>query len=99
MAIDLDELVTHDSTDQCIVCHAQDIVQMTLLPAAAAWETVAGLPRYLVALHGAVGLLGTMLAGGVPRDALDKVVAALLDDVENQFAEDRAMGGPPQGTA
>ncbi len=99
MATDLDELVTHDSTEQCVVCHAQDIVAQIVVPAVSAWETAAGLPRFAIALHAAAGLLAGMLADGISRDALDKTVSDLLDDMERQLAEDRAMGGPPQGTA
>jgi hypothetical protein len=99
MAIDLDELVTHDATERCIVCHAQDISSQTVLPAVMAWEDAAGLPRFSVALHAAAGLLGAMLARGVPRIDVDKTLSDLLDDIERQIAEDEAMGGPPQGTA
>jgi hypothetical protein len=99
MTIDLEELVTHDSTDQCIVCHAQDIVRQILIPATAAWESAAGLPRFAIALHGAAGLLAGMLSEGVPRDAVENTLSELLDEFERQLAEDRAMGGPPQGTA
>jgi hypothetical protein len=95
----IDELVTHDSTEQCIVCHAQEIVGQILVPAVAAWESAAGLPRFAVALHGAAGLLAGMLSEGVPRDTIENALSDLLDDFEQQLAEDRAMGGPPQGTA
>ena len=99
MGIDLDELVMHDSTEKCIVCHAQDISSQIVVPAVMAWEDAAGLPRFSVALHGAAGLLGAMLARGVPRVDLERILSALLDDIERQIAEDEAMGGPPQGTA
>jgi len=52
-----------------------------------------------LALHGAAGLLGVMLADGVPRDELDEALAQLLDELETAAAEDRALGGPTQGTA
>ena len=99
MGIDIDELVAHDSTEECLVCHAQDISSQTVVPAVMAWEGAAGLRRFSVALHGAAGLLGAMLARGVPRVDLERTVSALLDDIERQIAEDEAMGGPPQGTA
>ncbi len=38
MAIDLTELTDHDLSDECPICRAQHIVQIALLPAAAAWE-------------------------------------------------------------
>ena len=99
MKIDLEELVTHDSTEDCIVCHAQEISSQTVVPAVMAWEDAAGLPRFSVALHSAAGLLGAMLARGVPRADLERTLSGLLDDIERQIAEDDAMGGPPQGTA
>jgi hypothetical protein len=44
-------------------------------------------------------LLGVMLADGVPRDDVEAALTKLLDEVEGQVAEDRALGGPAQGTA
>jgi hypothetical protein len=35
----------------------------------------------------------------VPRDDVEAALSRLLDDIEQQVAEDKAMGGPPQGTA
>lgn len=99
MAIDLDELIEHDLSDDCPVCHAQDIVANALLPAAAAWEHNSGLPRFSVALQGAAELLGVMLEQGVAREDIEAGLARLLDDIESRIAEDAAMGGPPQGTA
>ncbi len=99
MDIDLEELVQHDSAEDCPVCRAQDLIAAALLPAAAAWEASNDLPRFSLALHGAVEFLGAMLAEGVPRDALDEIVSRLLDDVEIRIAEDDVMGGPPQGSA
>ncbi len=99
MTIDLEQIVTHDSTDECVACRAQDVVMRALLPAAAAWETTAGLLRFSVALHGAAGLLGTMLDAGVPRQDIERALSGLLQEIESQIAEDRMMGGPPQGTA
>ena len=99
MKIEVEELVTHDSTDNCIVCHAQEISSQTVVPAVMAWEDAAGLPRFSVALHSAAGLLGAMLVRGVLRADLERTLSGLLDDIERQIAEDDAMGGPPQGTA
>lgn len=99
MPIDLTDLTTHDSTDHCPVCHAEEIVGQILVPAVSAWEQSSGLPQFALALHGAVGLLGTLIAEGVSRDDLERTVSALLDEIERRIAEDKAMGGPPQGTA
>ena len=99
MKVDLDQLIQHDMSEDCPVCRAQDVVSMALIPAAAAWELNNGLPRFSIALNGAAELLGVMLHEGVPRDEIDAALAQLLDDIEQQIAEDTAMGGPPQGTA
>ncbi len=99
MRPELKKIVTHDSTDDCVACRSQDMVAQALLPAAAAWESAVGLPRYAIALHGAAGLLGIMMDEGVPRVEIEEAMAELLDDIEAQIAEDKAMGGPPQGTA
>ncbi len=99
MSDKLDELLEHDLSDDCPICRAQDIVDAVLVPAAAAWETRNELPRYSVALHGAAGLLGAMLDDGVPREVIDDALRRLLDEIEQALAEDKAMGGPPQGTA
>lgn len=96
---DLDQLIQHDMSDDCLVCRAQDVVAMALMPAAAAWESDNGLPRFSVALHGAAELLGAMLQDGVAREAVEAALAEMLDDVELRMAEDGALGGPPQGTA
>jgi hypothetical protein len=95
----LDDLLEHDMSDDCPVCRAQDLVDAALLPAAAAWETQNELPRYSVALHGAAALLGAMLEDGVPREEIEGALGHLLDEIEQQLAENKAMGGPPQGTA
>ena len=58
-----------------------------------------GLPRFSVALHGAAELLGVMIEEGVARDELDVALGRLLDDIEERVAENKAMGGPPQGRA
>ena len=95
----LDQLIEHDLSDDCSVCRAQDVVAMALMPAAAAWEVDNGLPRFSVALHGAAELLGAMLQDGVPREAVESTLGELLDEIELRIAEDRALGGPTQGTA
>ncbi len=99
MAHDLEEIINHDSTEDCVACRAQDVVAQSLLPAAAAWESAGELPRFAVALHGAAGLLGTMLDAGIARTDIDQALARLLDDLEWQMTEDKAMGGPPLGSA
>ncbi len=99
MTIDLDQLVDHDMSDDCPVCKAQQIVEGALLPAAAAWELHHELPRSSLALHGAAGLLGAMLEEGISRQEIEAALSRLLDDIEQQVAEDQAMGGPPAGTA
>ena len=99
MTADLDHLIQHDLSDDCLVCRAQDVVAMALMPAAAACEVDNGLPRFSVALHGAAELLGAMLRDGCARDAVEAALAELLDDIELRIAEDEALGGPPQGTA
>lgn len=98
MAIDLKAIVTHDSTDSCVACRAQDVAVQVLVPAAEAWESSHNLPRYSVLLHGAAELLGRLLQAGVDREDLDNAIATLLDDIEGQINEDAAMG-PTQGTA
>ncbi len=99
MPIDLNTLIEHDMSDNCPVCRAQDLVDAVLLPAAAAWEIRSELPRMSIALHGAAGLLSALLGEGVPRDDVEAALSRLLDDIEQQIAEDEVMGGPPQGTA
>ena len=99
MTIDIDDLTTHNHGEDCPVCRAQGLVDMVLLPAAYAWEQQNQLPELSLALHGAAGLLGAMLDEGVPRDEVDSVLGRLLDDIEQQIAENRTMGGPPVGNA
>ena len=99
MTIDLDEIIEHDMTEDCPACRTQDIVELALVPAAAAWELRNGLPRYAIALHGAAGLLGALLEEGVDRDDIEAALSGLLDDIEQRIEEDSVMGGPPQGTA
>ena len=66
MSLGLKELIDHDLSDDCPVCRAHDVVEMVLVPAAAAWELKNELPRFSIALHGAAGLLGAMLEEAVP---------------------------------
>jgi len=99
MSLGLKELIDHDLSDDCPVCRAHDVVEMVLVPAAAAWELKDELPRFSIALHGAAGLLGAMLEEGVPRHEIESVLGELLDDIERQIAEEQALGGPPQGNA
>ena len=99
MAFNLDELSEHDASENCPVCRAQQIVEDALVPATASWEIHHELPRFSLALHGAAGLLGAMLEDGVRRDEIEVALSRALDDIENQIAENRAMGGPPVGSA
>src|ERR1017187_2579234 len=99
MALSLEELFTHDSTENCIACRARDFVAQIVVPAAEAWETSTDLPRFSIALHGAAGLLGGMVGDGVSREEIESALSRLLDEIEEQITEDRAIGGPPQGTA
>ena len=39
------------------------------------------------------------LEDGLDRHEVEEAFARALDDVEQQIAEDKALGGPPQGTA
>ena len=96
MPIDLNTLTEYDASDDCPVYRAQNLVDLVLLPAAAAWELRSELPRLSIALHGAAGLLSAFLEEGVPRD-VEAALSRLLDDIEQQTAEDKAMGGPTQG--
>ena len=99
MSSDLKSLIEHEMSDDCAACRAMDLVDMALLPAAAAWELNNGLPRFSLALHGAAGLLGAMLEEGITRAELDQTMAGLLDEIEQQISENDVMGGPPQGNA
>ncbi len=97
--VDFDAIITHTAADDCTACQAQELTIVALLPAAAAWEANSELPRYSLALHGAAGLLGSMLEEGVPRDEIENALSQLLDDIEAQIAEHSALGGPTQGNA
>lgn len=99
MAVDLQQLTQHHMTDECPICHTQQMVRGALVPAAAAWEASEELPRYSVALHGAAELLGVMLEEGIAREQIDATLAKLLDDIERGVGEDDVMGGPAQGSA
>jgi hypothetical protein len=99
MAVDLPQLTQHDMTDECPICHAQQVVRGALIPAAVAWEVSEELPRFSVALHGAAELLGVRLEEGIAREQIEAALATLLDDIERGTHEDKAMGGPPQGRA
>lgn len=96
---EIKKLTQHDMSDDCPVCRTQDVVAMALMPAAAAWEMANELPRFSLALQGAAGLLGAMLEEGIDRAEIDAAISDLLDDIEAAIAEDRVMGGPPQGSA
>jgi hypothetical protein len=98
MTAHLEEITTHDDSEQCVACRAQDFVLQVVLPAVGAWERAASLPRLSIALHGAAGLLGSMLAEGIPREEVESSLALLLDEIEGQLTEDQAIGAP-QGTA
>lgn len=99
MSTDLKQLIEHDMSDDCPVCRTQDLVDMVLLPAAAAWEMNNGLPRFSLALHGAAGLLAALLQEGVPRREVQAALSTLLDEIEQQIAEEGVLGGPTQGSA
>ena len=38
MSSTFDDIITHDASDECLACRAQDIVNASLVPAVAAWE-------------------------------------------------------------
>ncbi len=97
--VNFDEIVTHTQADDCVACRAQELTVFALLPATAAWEVSSELPRFSIALHGAAGLIGTMLEEGVARESIEDVLSHLLDDIEAQIAEHSALGGPTQGNA
>jgi hypothetical protein len=97
--VNLGAVVDHAGDDDCSTCRAQEIAASILVPAVAAWEAVQSLPRFSLALQGAAGLIGTMLEDGFDRHEVEEALARALDDVEQQIAEDKTFGGPPQGTA
>ena len=77
--IDIDELVSHDDGEDCVVCLSSDI--------SASIEEVHDLPRGALALHGAAGLLAAMIEAGVPRHQVEAGLFALLDEFEQIKAE------------
>ena len=95
----LEELITHEYSEDCMVCKAQDVVAFSLVPAAAAWETANELPQYSVALNGAAQLLAAMIADGLSRNDVEEALKTLLDDLEAQIKEEGVFGGPTQGNA
>lgn len=99
MSIDLDQIVDHTGDDDCPACRAQEIAGAFLVPAVSAWELAHNLPRHSLAIHGAAGLLAVMLEDGIAREEIEGALTAVLDDLEQQIAEDKMMGGPPQGSA
>ena len=94
----MEEITAYDDSEDCVACRAQDFVVQVLLPAVGAWERTASLPRFSIVLHGAAGLLGSMLSEGISRDEIESSLSGLLDEIEGQLTEDRAIGAP-QGTA
>ncbi len=99
MRIDFEDLTTHDETEECTVCRAQDVVSFMLVPAVAAWEHANQLPQHSLSLHGAAALIGFMMQDGARREDIERALAGLVDDMEQQIAEERAFGGPAQGNA
>ncbi len=99
MSIDFDDITTHDQSDDCVACRAQDIVGYSLVPAVATWEESYQLPRHALAVHGAAGLMAYMIQSGAGRDEVERAVAKVLDDYEAQAADDGLLNVPPQGTA
>ncbi len=99
MSVNFDELTHHNNSEECPVCGAQEIVDRALIPAAAALESNDDLPRFSIALHGAAGLLGVMLAEGLPRGDIEAALSTVLDDIESQINETGVLGGPTQGSA
>lgn len=99
MLMDLSSIVEHSGEDECAACRAQDIAASIIVPAVMAWEVSEALPRFSLAIHGSAGLLGMLLEGGIDRKSVEAALTSALDDLEQQIAENRTMGGPPQGTA
>ena len=99
MSSTFDDIITHDASDECLACRAQDIVNASLVPAVAAWEDAYQMPRHSLAVHGAASLMAYMLQNGVARPDIEKAVASILDDYQQQMAGDGLLSGPHQGTA
>ncbi|MEE2955663.1 MAG: hypothetical protein VX780_05985 [Pseudomonadota bacterium] len=93
------KLMQHDMSDDCPICHAEDLVTTTLIPAVAAWEIANDFPQFSLALHGAAGLLSAMIEEGYKRDEIEVALKKLLDEFEVSIANNTAMAGPPQGSA
>ena len=91
---DLQKLLAHEYSDDCIVCRAQDVVEFSLVPAAPAWETANELPQYSVALNGAAQLLAAMIADGLSRNDVEEALKHLLNDLEAQIKKEGVFGGP-----
>jgi hypothetical protein len=94
-----EKIITHNASDECRVCRAQDIVSFSLVPAVAAWEQAFQMPRHSLAVHGATSLMAFMIQNGVARNDIEEAVAHVLDDYEMQIAEEGLLGSPHQGTA
>ena len=73
--VNFDEITTHTTTEDCAACRAQELTMFALLPATAAWEVSSELPRFSIALHGAAGLIGTMLEEGVARESIEDALS------------------------
>jgi hypothetical protein len=99
MSSTFDDIITHDASDECLACRAQDIVNASLVPAVAAWEDAYQMPRNSLAVHGAASLMAFMIQSGVARKEIESAVAKIVDDYELQIAEEGLLGGPHQGTA
>ncbi len=99
MSTTFDKIITHDESDDCPVCRAQDIVNYSLVPAVAAWEEAYQMPSHSLAVHGAASLMAFMIQNGVAREDIEKAVAQILDDYEMQMAGEGLLSGPHQGTA
>ena len=89
--IDIDELVSHDDGEDCVVCLSSDISASVVVPAVLTWEEVHDLPRGALALHSAAGLLAAMIEAGVPRHQVEAGLFALLDEFE-QIKAERDLG-------
>ena len=99
MSTPFEKIITHDASDDCVACRAQEIVYASLIPAVAAWEDSYQMERHALSIHGAAGLMAFMMQNGVARDEIEKAVATLLDDYEMQMAGEGLLSGPHQGTA
>lgn len=99
MKVDLEDLITHDSSEDCVACRAQDIVGFSLIPAMAAWEEAYQLPRHSLPIHGAAALIAYMMQSGLARNEIESVISQLLDEYEMQIAEEGILAGPTQGSA